>query len=93
MTKNRINDVCDHLVAALEALGDESKTPEQMSAAIERAKATAVVAQAYTGVVRAELDGARVAADLGLVPSFIRLDKMARLQDVPLLPAGKGGER
>ena len=90
MTKNRINDVCDHLVAMLEALGDENKTPEEMSATIERAKATAGIAQAYTGVVRAEVDAMRVASDLGLVPSFIRLDKMGRLQDVPLLPAGKG---
>lgn len=62
--KNKMSDVRDHLVAMLEALGDDEKGAD----AIERAKATALVADKYIAAVRCELDALKLADDIGRLP-------------------------
>lgn len=56
--KNRIQDVRNHLVAAMESLG-ETKQPDE--SAIERAKAISGLANAFTQTVRVELDARKLA--------------------------------
>jgi GTP cyclohydrolase I len=53
--KNKMSDVRDHLVAMLEALGEDSD-PEQTARTVERAKATALVADKYIAAVKVEID-------------------------------------
>lgn len=55
MTKNRVSDVRDHLVAMLEELSDPKSDPS----VIERAKATSSVAGTYIAAVKVELDAIR----------------------------------
>ncbi len=52
MTQNRMQHVRDHLVAMMEALADKDVEPD----VIERAKATAALAQTFTNTVKVELD-------------------------------------
>lgn len=53
--KNKMSDVRDHLVAMLEALSDDAE-PEQVARTVERAKATALVADKYIAAVKVEID-------------------------------------
>lgn len=54
--KNKMGDVRNHLCAMLESLGDENADPEVMARTIERAKATALVADKYIAAVKVEID-------------------------------------
>lgn len=69
--KNRMSDVRDHLVAMLEALGDESATPEKMATTVERAKATALVADRYIAAVKVECDALRLGSEIGTLPTSV----------------------
>lgn len=60
--KNKIADVRDHLVAMLEALGEDDAD----SVVIERAKATALVADKYIGAVKVEIDARRILHESGI---------------------------
>jgi len=71
--KNRVSDVRNHLVAVMEALNDESSTPEQQAAALERAKAMSSLAQQYVGAVRVELDAVRLFDETRLIPSSVEM--------------------
>jgi len=64
MTKNKVSDVRDHLVAMLEQLGD----PEVKAEVVERAKASALVADKYIAAVKVELDALRLADEIGCIP-------------------------
>lgn len=59
--KNKMTDVRDHLCAMLETLGDADCGAE----AIERAKATALVADKYIASVKCEIDARRVLGEFG----------------------------
>lgn len=59
--KNKMSDVRDHLVAMLEKLGDDDTKPE----VIERAKASALVADKYIAAVKVEIDARRLYAEHG----------------------------
>lgn len=61
MTRNKISDVRDHLVAMLEQLGDSEIKPE----VIERAKASSNVAAQYIAAVKVEIDARRLIAEHG----------------------------
>jgi hypothetical protein len=61
MTKNKVSDVRDHLVAMLEELGNPKADP----AVIERAKASSLVAGTYIAAVKVELDAIRLHDDIG----------------------------
>jgi hypothetical protein len=69
--KNKMGDVRDHLVAMLEALGDADVKPD----IIERAKATALVANTYITAVRTEIDALRLADEIGQLPAAIEAAK------------------
>lgn len=53
--KNKMSDVRDHLVAMLEALSEDGE-PEKVARTVERAKATALVADRYIAAVKVEID-------------------------------------
>lgn len=69
--KNKVSDVRNHLVAMLEALGDDSAEPDKMALIIERAKATSQVATTYISAVKVELDAIRLMDDTGRLSSSV----------------------
>lgn len=69
--KNKVDDVRNHLVAAMEALNDEGATPEQLTQAIEKGKAMSGLATAYIASVKVEIDAIRLAEEVGMLPASI----------------------
>ena len=69
--KNKMQDVRDHLVAMLEALGDTDTDKDATAQVIERAKATALVAGTYIAAVKTELDAIVVFEKTGLISAAI----------------------
>lgn len=67
--KNKIEDVRDHLVSCMELLNQEDLTPEQSTAAIDRAKAMSSLATSFTNAVKVELDAVRLADEVGMLPA------------------------
>lgn len=65
--KNRMEDVRNHLVAMLEALGEEGAD----ATVIERAKASSMVANSFISAVKTEIDALRLADDIGKLPSSV----------------------
>lgn len=59
--KNKMSDVRNHLVAMMEALGDKDCPAE----AVERAKATSMLAGTYISAVKVELDAIKLYDDTG----------------------------
>lgn len=67
--KNKMQHVRDHLVAMMEALADSDVSPE----VIERAKATAALAQTFTNTVKVEIDALRASgAHVTDVPEVLK---------------------
>lgn len=60
--KNKMGDVRDHLVAMLEELGDKSAD----ASVVERAKATALVADKFIASVKVEVDARRLLQEDGV---------------------------
>ena len=81
--KNKVSDVRNHLVAVMEALNEESSTPEQQAAALERAKAMSSLAQQYVGAVRVELDAVRLFDETRLIPSSVEMPHREGAQVLP----------
>lgn len=79
--KNKMQDVRDHLVAMLEALGDTGKDTYVDPQLIERAKATALVAGTFIAAVKTELDAIELFDKTGRIASVIEAP--------PLQPAGR----
>lgn len=71
--KNKLEDVRNHLVAAMEALNQEDATEEQRNVAIERGKALTGLATAYVNSVKVELDAVRLVDETGLLPSSMTM--------------------
>lgn len=65
--KNKMQHVRDHLVAMLETLGDKDASAD----VIERAKATAAIAQAFTNTVKVELEAYRQAGLEAKLPAVL----------------------
>ena len=53
--KNTIQDLRDHLMAAIELVGDETITGESLQDALDRGKIIASLSSAYTNTVKVEL--------------------------------------
>ena len=66
---NTPNDIRGHLADIMASLCDRSATPEQVAQRIELAKASSTVAQAYTGLIKAEIEGVRTLHDTGMAPA------------------------
>lgn len=69
--KNRIEDVRNHLVQAMEALNNEEAKPEEITQAIEKGKAISSLATSYINAVKVELDAIRLADEVGMLPASV----------------------
>ena len=85
--KNKISDIRDHLFAALERLGDEGMSAEQVASEVERAKAVSGLVGQYVALAKAETDAARLYWDSGMIPSTFD----APVVEKPALRAIQGG--
>lgn len=63
--KNKLGDLNDHLFAALERLGDEDLTGEQIDSEVKRAGAVVSVADKIIGNARLRIDAAKLYAEHG----------------------------
>lgn len=63
-----MQDVRNHLVAAMETLGD----PEVSKDAIDRARAISELAQTFTNTVKVELDALRIAGRETVIPEVLQ---------------------
>lgn len=61
--KNKISDLRDHMFAALERLGNEDLTPEEMKAEIERSKAVSEVGKVIVESAKAQILFARLTGE------------------------------
>ena len=82
--KNKMQDVRNHLVAQMEALGDENISAEEMTARVKRANATVGLAGAYIDSVKVEVDAIRIADTCGFFPAS--MEKPAQLVQLPSTP-------
>jgi hypothetical protein len=69
--KNRIEDVRNHLVAAMEALNEENLSAEQLAQAVERGKAVSSLATAFINAVKVETDAVRLFDETGMLPGSV----------------------
>lgn len=69
--KNKIEDVRNHLVVAMEALNADDLSPEAAAQVVERAKAVSNLANSYIGSVKVEIDAIRLADEVGMLPASI----------------------
>lgn len=56
MARNQMNDLRDHLFAALERLNDDELTPEQLSTEVEKAQAISNLSNSVINSAKAEID-------------------------------------
>lgn len=69
--KNKLEDVRNHLVQAMEALNQEDAPPEEIQRSIGRAKAMSNVANSFIESVKVEIDAIKLADEAGLLPSSV----------------------
>ena len=69
--KNKLEDVRNHLVLAMEALNVEGVDPAGTKAAVDRAKAMSNVANSYIESVKVEIEAFQVAQDCGMLPASV----------------------
>lgn len=72
--KNGMEDVRNHIVAMLEALGDNEATPET----VERAKATSLLANSYIGAVKVELEAIKLYDETGKLSRAVLVDEQPK---------------
>ena len=77
MARNRMSDLKDHLFAALERLGDENLTTDQIADEAKRAEAIVAVADQITESYKTQLAAARLFADHGdkILPMLPQIGK------------------
>ena len=56
MARNQMNDLRDHLFAALERLNDDELTPEQLATEVDKAQAIANLSNSVINSAKAEVD-------------------------------------
>lgn len=69
--KNKMEDVRNHLVDAMEALNDKESSPEAQTQAVNRAKAMSNVANSFIQSVKVEIDAIRLADEVGMLPTSV----------------------
>ncbi len=69
--KNKLEDVRNHLVLAMEALNQEGVDAAGTKAAVDRAKAMSNVANSYIESVKVEIEAFQVAQDCGMLPASV----------------------
>lgn len=63
--KNKLSDLNNHLFAALERLGAEDMTPDQIESEVKRAEAIVSVADQITENSKVQLSAAKLFAEYG----------------------------
>jgi hypothetical protein len=56
MARNKISDLRDHLFASLERIDDDSLTPEEIRAEVDKAKAVAQIGSVIINSAKVEID-------------------------------------
>ena len=56
MARNKISDLRDHLFSSLERIDDDSLTPEQIKAEVDKAKAVAQIGSVIINSAKVEID-------------------------------------
>jgi len=69
--KNKIDDVRNHLVQAMEALNNEDSTPEEIAQAIEKGKVISSLSTSYINAVKVEISAIRLVDETGLLPGSV----------------------
>lgn len=83
-----MKDVRDFLTKQLVELADSDLKGEELSAALERARATSLVASTYVSTVKVEIDAARLLDDTGKLVSAI--DAPAEVRPEPRVLSFEG---
>lgn len=77
--KNKIQDLRDHMFAALERLNDENLTPEALQLEISRCKALQNIGTVIVKSAKVEVDFLKVTGTDGVGSGFIPQDDVKRL--------------
>lgn len=72
--KNKVTDLRDHMFAALERLGNEDLTPEQLKAEIERSKAISNLGHVIVESAKAQIMAARFTGEVEDAKNFLEDD-------------------
>jgi hypothetical protein len=72
--KNKVTDLRDHMFAALERLGNEDLTPEQLKAEIDRSKAISNLGHVIVESAKAQILAARFTGEIEDAKSFLEDD-------------------
>lgn len=72
--KNKVTDLRDHMFAALERLGNEDLTPEQLKAEIERSKAISNLGHVIVESAKAQIMAARFTGEIEEAKNFLEDD-------------------
>jgi hypothetical protein len=87
--KNKISDLRDHMFAALERLGNEDLTPEQMKTEIERSKAISDVGKVIVESAKAQILFARLTGEGIDDPKKFLEDDVKKLERPPAIYSNK----
>jgi hypothetical protein len=69
--KNKVTDLRDHMFAALERLGNEELTPEQLKSEIERSKAISNLGHVIVESAKAQIIAARFTGEIEDAKNFL----------------------
>jgi hypothetical protein len=72
--KNKVTDLRDHMFAALERLGNEDLTPEQLKAEIDRSKAISNLGHVIVESAKAQILAARFTGEIEDAKNFLEDD-------------------
>jgi hypothetical protein len=72
--KNKISDLRDHMFAALERLGNEELTAEELKAEIERSKAVSNLGHVIVESAKAQIMAAKFTGDIEETKKFLEED-------------------
>jgi flagellar hook-basal body complex protein FliE len=72
MARNQMNDLRDHLFAALERLNDDELSPEQLSSEVEKAQAISNLSNAVIGSAKAEIDFMKATGMIGTTSNLFK---------------------
>lgn len=72
--KNKVTHLRDHMFAALERLGNEGLTPEQLKSEIERSKAISNLGHVIVESAKAQTMAARFTGEIEDVKNFLEDD-------------------
>lgn len=72
MAHNKLEDLRDHIFAALERFNDEELSSEQMLVEVEKSKAIASLANVLTSTAKIELDFMKATGAIGTESQFFK---------------------